>query len=79
MDDKLVRIYVASQREMRAEAERLRAEIERVHQLLDEYAMEGDGTEPLLERVGRAIDAAYAAGYEKACREASVSLSTNGG
>jgi len=65
MNDNLARMYRDSQREMRADAERLTAEIERVHQFLDECHIEGDGTEPLLERVGRAVNAAYIQGLQK--------------
>ena len=38
------------------------AEAERAHQFLDECYISGDGTEPLVERIGRAV---YAAGYRR--------------
>jgi hypothetical protein len=44
-------------------AAELAAEIERVHQFLDEHGI-GDGTEPLLERVGQAINMAYVQGLQ---------------
>lgn len=54
-------LYIA----LREENAQRAAEIERVHQLLDECYISGDGTEPLIERVGRAINAAYIQGLQQ--------------
>jgi hypothetical protein len=72
MNNNLAIMYQNSQRELYTEVERLTAEVERVHQFLDECHIEGDGTEPLLERVVRAVNAAYVQGCRREDGQISV-------